>query len=90
MNLGSTELLILLLVIGLVVGPVLAIVLIVSRSSKQGKVVYVSPTPGAPPVAVQPDGWYPDPTGRHQLRWLRTGRWTSNVADGDVLGDDPV
>jgi hypothetical protein len=61
----------------------------VLRSSKPGT-VYVSPAPGAPPVQVQADGWYPDPTGRHQLRWYRTGQWTANVADGDVLGDDPI
>ena len=29
-----------------------------------------------------PSGWYPDPAGRHELRYWHEGRWTEQVADG--------
>ena len=32
---------------------------------------------GAPPAS-----WYPDPTGRHRLRWWDGTAWTQRVADG--------
>jgi putative membrane protein len=32
--------------------------------------------------AVIPDDWYTDPSGRHQLRYWRDGRWTEHVSDG--------
>jgi hypothetical protein len=35
-----------------------------------------------------PAGWYPDPSGRHQLRWFEKD-WTSWAADGEVVVDDP-
>jgi putative membrane protein len=28
-----------------------------------------------------PSGWYPDPAGRHQLRYWHEGRWTEQVSD---------
>jgi hypothetical protein len=37
-----------------------------------------------------PAGWYPDPTGRHQNRWFDGNDWTDQVADGQVVGIDPV
>lgn len=41
-------------------------------------------TAGAPP-----GGWYPDPSGRHALRWF-DGEWTSWASDnGDVI-DSPL
>ena len=39
----------------------------------------------APPAAAKddaPSGWYPDPAGRHELRYWHEGRWTEHVADG--------
>lgn len=33
-------------------------------------------------------GWYPDPTRRHQLRWFSAGEPTDLVQDGGVEGHD--
>lgn len=33
--------------------------------------------------------WYPDPFGRHQLRYWDGLAWTSHVADGGAAGEDP-
>lgn len=35
-------------------------------------------------------GWYKDPSGRHEQRYWDGTVWTGNVADGGVLGDDPI
>ncbi|MEO5678222.1 MAG: hypothetical protein ABIS47_00975, partial [Acidimicrobiales bacterium] len=37
-----------------------------------------------------PDGWYPDPTGRHQLRRWEGGRWGDWVSTGGQVGADPM
>ncbi len=37
-----------------------------------------------------PDGWYPDPTGRHQLRRWEGGRWGDWVSTGGQMGTDPM
>jgi putative membrane protein len=39
---------------------------------------------GPPPTAADaaPSGWYPDPGGRHELRYWHEGRWTEHVANG--------
>jgi hypothetical protein len=34
-------------------------------------------------------GWYPDPTGRSELRWF-DGRWTEHVSTGGRPGIDPL
>ncbi len=36
-----------------------------------------------------PAAWYPDPAGRHEMRWWDGGEWTDRVADGQELGVDP-
>ena len=33
-------------------------------------------------------GWYPDPSGRHELRYWDGKGWTSHVRDGAVQGTD--
>jgi putative membrane protein len=42
--------------------------------------------PPRPPLASSPDtvpsGWYPDPSGRHELRYWHDGQWTAHVGDG--------
>lgn len=43
------------------------------------------PPPGATPAA-----WYPDPTGRHQLRWYDGSVWTEHVSDNSVTSSDPL
>jgi hypothetical protein len=36
------------------------------------------------------EGWYTDPYGRHEARWMSQGAATRLVRDGDVEGSDPV
>jgi hypothetical protein len=84
MNLGPTELLIILLLLVVPVGVTVAIVLLVRN---------MGPKFGAPlPMGAQQgtDGWAPDPTGRHQLRWQRSGVWSAQVSDDGVVSDDPL
>jgi len=42
----------------------------------------MTPTQTAP-------GWYPDPSGRHQIRYWDGVAWTDHVADNGVQGHDP-
>jgi uncharacterized RDD family membrane protein YckC len=35
-------------------------------------------------------GWYPDPAGRHQVRWFDGRIWTEDVADNGVTGKEPI
>ncbi len=37
--------------------------------------------PAGPDPAGVPSGWYPDPAGRHELRYWLEGRWTEQVSD---------
>lgn len=37
-----------------------------------------------------PTGWYPDPTGRHELRYWAQGRWQASVSDANRVSGDPV
>lgn len=34
-------------------------------------------------------GWYPDPTGRHELRYWHGSAWTDAVADRGAIASDP-
>jgi Protein of unknown function (DUF2510) len=48
-----------------------------------------SPTGAYPtdqPVTAQ---WYPDPSGRHQLRYWDGSDWTAHVSDDGVVTQDP-
>jgi hypothetical protein len=36
------------------------------------------------------EGWYTDPYGRHEARWMSQGTPTSLVRDGATEGSDPV
>ncbi len=36
-----------------------------------------------------PEGWYPDPSGRHQLRWWTGRTWAAAVGDDGVQSFDP-
>jgi hypothetical protein len=35
------------------------------------------------------EGWFTDPWGLHEARWISLGRATELVRDGDVEGHDP-
>lgn len=51
------------------------------------------PTPAepVPPVAPSPvAGWYPDPSGRHELRYWDGKGWTDHVRDGATRAVDPT
>jgi Protein of unknown function (DUF2510) len=36
------------------------------------------------------DGWYPDPLGRHDLRYWQSGGWSDHVVDAGAAGRDPI
>lgn len=53
-----------------------------------------APIPGAPvspyPTGtVLPSQWYPDPAGRHELRYWDGENWTGHVSDHGVTSLDP-
>ena len=41
-------------------------------------------------TASVPGGWFADPTGRHELRFWDSVRWTAAVADNGVTSADEV
>jgi uncharacterized protein YxjI len=41
-------------------------------------------------VTTSPANWYPDPTGRHELRWFDGSGWTDHVSTRGVAATDPV
>ncbi|HXQ43543.1 MAG TPA: PH domain-containing protein [Acidimicrobiales bacterium] len=43
----------------------------------------------ATPAATASAGWFPDPVGRHQLRYWDGSDWTGHVRDHEVVGLDP-
>jgi len=45
-----------------------------------------TPSADGAPVA----DWYPDPVGRHELRYWDGTAWTPNVADGGQASVDPL
>lgn len=78
-RIGATEILIMLIMVGVVVAIIFGVV-VPARGSTTTQNSYPA-TPGQ---------WAPDPTGRHQLRWFDGSRWTSSVSDAGVLGHDPI
>jgi hypothetical protein len=43
----------------------------------------------APAATATGAGWFPDPSGRHQLRYWDGASWTAHTRDGEVAGVDP-
>lgn len=41
-------------------------------------------------MTTSPANWYPDPTGRHELRWFDGSVWTDHVSTRGVTAIDPV
>jgi hypothetical protein len=39
--------------------------------------------------AAAAEGWYPDPTTRHELRYWSGAAWTERVSDAGSVGEDP-
>ncbi|MCU0271268.1 MAG: DUF2510 domain-containing protein [Acidimicrobiales bacterium] len=48
-----------------------------------------TPLPPAEQQRQEP-GWYPDPSGRHEVRWFDGENWTASVADQGVAATDPL
>jgi hypothetical protein len=44
---------------------------------------------GAGPQFDLDEGWYTDPWGHHEARWISQGNATALVRDGDVESQDP-
>jgi hypothetical protein len=44
---------------------------------------------GAGPQFDLDEGWYTDPWGHHEARWISLGNATALVRDGDVESQDP-
>jgi hypothetical protein len=50
-----------------------------------------APTPQPAPVVTTPAGWYPDPSGRYELRYWDGTQWTEHVArQGQQFTDPPI
>ena len=41
-------------------------------------------------MSTTPANWYPDTTGRHQLRYWNGTAWTDDVSDNGIQGKDPI
>jgi hypothetical protein len=41
-------------------------------------------------VRVEKQGWYEDPSSRHEYRWFSEGLPTALVADGQANSQDPI
>ena len=41
-------------------------------------------------MSTTPANWYPDSTGRHQLRYWNGTAWTDDVSDNGIQGKDPI
>lgn len=51
------------------------------------------PMPGSASTAFSgnaPAGWYPDPAGRHELRYWDSIGWTEHVSDKGITSKDPI
>jgi hypothetical protein len=79
-NIGATELLIVLFMLGIPVLIVVAVVLAIVRSGRSS---------GLPSAAASP-GWLADPTQRHQQRYWDGTRWTAAVSDDGAQASDPI
>ena len=76
-----------------VVGVVLDLVYLLSIRPQLDRVAAArgtgAATRGPAPSGPQP-GWYADPYARYELRYFDGLRWTDNVANGGVPGNDPT
>ena len=53
--------------------------------------VPVAPVPAPAPVVTTPAGWYPDPSGRFEMRYWDGSAWTEHVSrQGQQFTDPPV
>jgi putative membrane protein len=57
------------------------------KAEENDREVRTSPPASGPTASA--GGWFPDPSGRHQLRYWDGTTWTGHVRDQDVAGVDP-
>ena len=87
MNVGASELLIIVMIFALTLAPVVIIIMLIggaTRRRQSGTAAWTAPAPTTPP------GWHSDPASRHELRWWDGNRWTESVSDQGLTGTDPV
>lgn len=53
-----------------------------------GIVIALFLKPADKSLLISPRGWYPDPSGRHELRQWSGKKWTKNVADDQKMAVD--
>ena len=58
------------------------------RSADTGNPAPDSSTASEQPESTTPPGWYPDPSGRHLLRWF-DGDWTAYASNHGAVVEDP-
>ncbi len=84
--------------LGVIIGLVgLAVGALGSAAGAPGAATSAMPAYGAAPGATggaaapaSPASWFPDPTGRHELRYWDGQAWTADVSDGGTTAQDPV
>lgn len=75
------------------VGPVSSPSSAPDTRSEAGQDEVATPWPSPPPDERGQRasfGWYPDPTGRHRLRYYDGRYWSQHALDGDQLSEDPL
>ena len=58
------------------------------RSADTENAAADSSTASEQPESATPPGWYPDPSGRHLLRWF-DGDWTAYASNYGAVVEDP-
>jgi Protein of unknown function (DUF2510) len=62
-----------------------------SAQTTVGTPVVPTPAPAPAPVVTTPAGWYPDPSGRFEMRYWDGSAWTEHVSrQGQQFTDPPV
>ena len=66
------------------------LVIFLIRASKLGQRGVSGPESGGQPASSSTaEGWYSDPTARHELRYWNGTAWTEHVSDAGVAAVDP-
>jgi len=71
-------------------GVVLAVVVAVRRSRARRRLPAPATQAGTWAQGTAPEGWFPDPGGRHELRYWDGQKWTEHVSDRGTQAADPM